>query len=122
MARGPSKSIGAQRSNLRPDGTPSYGDGFSEDGYFGYARKPGPLALTVGARVCYTRYFLRQMGDGPTSDAARRQGVVTEVNPPNTTLPHMVRVRWDDREDSVLISTTCLGNLAQANSPRWCDG
>lgn len=78
----------------------------NRDAYFATRKAPGPLKVEVGERVAYTRYFLKQIGVGPTDDMWRRRGEVKSLHANG----RWASVLWDGDEEPTNVA---LCNLAK---------
>jgi hypothetical protein len=74
------------------------------DAYFRATRPPGPLEVSVGLKVGYTRYFCRQIGLSPTDPTWSRRGVVTRLHE----RPDLAYVLWADEAEDTPVSTHVL--------------
>lgn len=80
--------------------------------YFASTKPPGPMTFEVGARVGYTRYFLKQTGVPGTDPMWHQRGKVQSVADP------IVTVEWDDGT----IGRVHSANLAiPGPNTRWCE-
>lgn len=82
------------------------------DAYFASTKPPGPMTFEVGARVGYTRYFLRQTCVPGTDPMWRQRGKVQSME------DYIVTVEWDDGT----IGRVHSANLATPGpNTRWCE-
>lgn len=86
------------------------------DAYFRSRKPNGPLPdPKVGEVVCYTRYFLVQIGVSVTDDLCRQEGVITELHANG----RWAFVLWNGESESRPVG---LQNLARLGANlRRCD-
>lgn len=86
----------------------------NREAYFRSRQHPGPLPdPKIGETVAYSRYFLLQISEAPTSLLWGQRGIITKLMAQG-----FVRVRWDG-DNEVTVNLSCLSRPGP--NLRFCD-